>query len=653
MPKVQGRHWLTQQEAGEIFVEWPHLTNDPHIGYAMARMSTTESHHFQAEIQQLLDIVIHSLYTDKEIFVRELISNAADACEKLRFRQTSGTPILQPDLPPSIAITTDDKASIITIADSGIGMTHGELVENLGTIAHSGTKAFLKQLAEEKKPDVGLIGQFGVGFYSAFMVAKRVTVLSRSAMPDEQGWQWVSEGGGGYQLEPVADLARGTKVILELKDDAKDFAQEATVERIIKRYSSFVPFPIELNGKRLNTVQAIWARNKSEIKEEEYNEFYTFVGHDHDLPQYRLHFSADAPLSIQALLYVPKRNFESMGMGRMDSEVNLYCRKVLIQSHAKGLFPDWLRFLKGVVDSEDLPLNISRETMQDTSLMQKLNRVLTGRILKFLDEQADKDAGAYETFYTEYQRFLKEGIVTDFSHRDSLGKLLRYESSSLDKGKLTSLADYVKRMPSDQKEIYCLLAPNRAAAESNPYFEVFRQRKFEVLFLYDPWDEFVIENLQNFETKSLRLAEKADLDLGESATKEGALPEEKAKPLAQWFKETLGDKVGEVRLSQRLVESPAVVVDPDKFMTASMRRIMKAMKKESEEAAPVKYDLEINPAHPIVTRLEVIRQKDSALAATVAEQILDNARVAAGLLEDPRMMLNRLNQLLEKVLAKD
>ena len=614
-------------------------------------MSKPETHHFQAEIQQLLNIVIHSLYTDKEIFVRELISNATDACEKLRFNQSSGKAVHESDVAPKIAVSTDDKAGTITITDTGLGMTHGELVENLGTIAHSGTKAFLSQLAEAKKPDVGLIGQFGVGFYSAFMVAKRVTVLSRSFLPEESGWQWISEGGGGYELAPAADLPRGTKITLELKDDAKEFAQESAVERIIKRYSSFVPFPIELNTKRLNTVQAIWARNKNEIKEEEYNEFYTFVGHDHEKPAFRLHYSADAPLAIQAVLFVPQRNFESMGMGRMDSEVNLYCRKVLIQAKAKGLFPDWLRFLKGVVDSEDLPLNISRETMQDTSLMQKLNTVLTGRFLKFLNEQSEKEVEAYEKFYAEYQRFLKEGVVTDFAHKEGLGKLLRFESSAMDAGKLTSLADYVKRLPSDQKEIYCLLAANRAAAESSPYFEVFRERKWEVLFLYDPWDEFVMEHLGAFDGKPLKLAEKTELNVGE-AKQAGALPEDAAKSLTQWLKETLGDKVGEVRVSQRLVESPAVVVDADKFMTASMRRIMKAVKRDGEDPSPTKLDLEINAAHPIMSRLDAMRQKDAPLATSVAEQILDNARVAAGLLEDPRKMLTRLNQLLETVLTK-
>ena len=612
-------------------------------------MNTTEKHHFQAEIQQLLDIVIHSLYTDKEIFVRELISNGADACEKLRFTQASGAAIHQPDVAAGIALTTDEAAGTITFIDTGIGMTHGELVENLGTIAHSGTKAFLKQLAEDKKPDAKLIGQFGVGFYSAFMAAKRVTVFSRSLAVEEQGWQWISEGTGGYEIAPAADLPRGTKIVLELKDDAKEFAQKDTIERIIKRYSSFVPFPIELNGSRVNTVQALWTRSKSEIKEEEYNEFYQFIGHDHEKPLLRLHFTADAPLAIQSLLFVPARNFETMGMGRMESEVNLYCKKVLIQAKAKHLFPEWLRFLKGVVDSEDLPLNISRETMQDSALMQKLNKVLTTRFLKFLDEQAEKDPATYEKFYAEYQRFLKEGVVTDFTHKEAVGKLLRYESSLLEKGKLTSLAEYVKRMGSEQKEIYCLMAPSREAAESSPYYEVFRERKFEVLFLYDAWDEFVMEHLHTFEGKPLKAAEKAELNLTDPK-KDGALSEEAAKALAQWLKESLGDKVGEVRVSQRLVDSPAVVVDADKFMTSSMRRMLKAMKKDDQELGPEKQDFEINPAHPIISRLHQMRQKDAAFAGQVAEQILDNARVAAGVLEDPRTMLKRLNQLLEKVL---
>ena len=614
-------------------------------------MSTTEKHHFQAEIQQLLDIVIHSLYTDKEIFVRELISNAADACEKLRFQQSSGTSVHQPDVAPLISIAADEKESTITITDSGVGMTHGEMVENLGTIAHSGTKAFLKQLAEDKKPDAKLIGQFGVGFYSAFMAAKKVTVFSRSALADEAGWRWTSEGMGGYEIEPAADLPRGTKIVLELKDDAKEFAETSTLERIIKRYSSFVPFPIELDGNRLNNVQAIWARSKNEIKDEEYNEFYRFIGHDQDEPLLRLHFSADAPLAIQTLLFVPKRNMETMGMTRVESEVNLYCRKVLIQAKAKGLLPEWLRFLRGVVDSEDIPLNISRETMQDTSLIQKLNKVISSRFLKFLDELSEKDAAAYEKFYDEYNRYLKEGIASDFTHREAIGKLLRYESSATEKGKRTSLADYVKRMGPEQKEIYFLLAPNREAAEASPYYEVFQARKYEVLFLFDAWDEFVMDHLHDFEGKDVRAAEKADINLADTEKKEGALTDDEAKDLATWMKTILGDRVGEVRSSQRLVESPAVLMDSDKYMTASMRRMLKAMKREDDSQMQFKHDLELNPRHGLITRLHHMRQTDATLAGKVAEQVLDNARVSAGLLDDPRVMLKRMNELLEQVLT--
>ena len=614
-------------------------------------MSTIEKHHFQAEIQQLLDIVIHSIYTDREIFIRELVSNAADACEKLRFLQSSGTAVFQPETAQSITIKADEAAGTVTITDTGLGMTHADLIENLGTIAHSGTKAFLKQLAENQKPDTRLIGQFGVGFYSAFMVATKVTVLSRSHLPEETGWRWTSENAGGYEIEPAADLPRGTRIILQLKDDAKDFTKEDTLKRVVQKYSSFIQFPIELNGNRLNTIQAIWSRSKNEVTDAEYNTFYQYVAHDHEDPLLRLHFSADAPLAIQALLFVPQHNWENMGMGRMEAGVNLYCKKVLIQDKAKDLFPEWLRCLRGVVDSEDLPLSISREAMQDSALLQKLRQVLTGRFLKFLDETAGKDAATYEKFYAEYGRCLKEGVATDFAHRDALGKLLRFESSTQEKGKLTSLADYVKRMPADQKEIYFLQAPNRETAEASPYFEVFQSRGFEALFLYDPWDEFVMEHLRQFDQKPLRAAEKADLDIAPPATSDEALSDAAAESLAQWLKGKLGDNVGAVRVSKRLVNSPAVVLEANRELTSSMKRMLKSMKKDQSGLPEDKEDLELNPRHPVIIRLEKMRQTDEALAAKVAEQVHDNARVAAGLLEDPRAMLKRLNELLEQVLA--
>ena len=614
-------------------------------------MSNTEKHHFQAEIQQLLDIVIHSLYTDREVFVRELVSNAADACEKLRFLQSSGQAVFQPDIAQTIAVKTDAAAGTVTISDTGLGMTKTDLVENLGTIAHSGTKAFLKQLAESQKPDARLIGQFGVGFYSAFMVASKVTVLSRSHLPEETGWRWSSENAGGYEIEPAADLPRGTQIILQLKDDAKDFTNEDTLKRILQRYSSFVQFPIELNGKHLNTIQALWTRSKSEITDAEYNAFYQYVGHDHEDPLLRLHFNTDAPLAIQSVLFVPQHNVENLGLGRMEAGVNLYCKKVLIQDRAKGLFPEWLRFLRGVVDSEDLPLNISRETMQDTSLLQKLNKVLTTRFLKFLEETADKDPALYEKFYAEFARCLKEGVASDYTHREALGRLLRYESSTTEKGKLTSLADYVKRMGSEQKEIFYLLAPNRETAESSPYYEVFKSRGCEVLFLQDPWDEFVMEHLHEFEQKPLRAAEKADLDINPPPAADGALSDADATALAVWVKEKLGDRVGAVRVSKRLVNSPAVVLESDRHLTSSMKRILKSLQKDKDALPDSKQDLEINPRHTVMVRLNQMRQTDEPLAAKVAEQVYDNARVAAGLLDDPRLMLQRLNELLEQVLT--
>lgn len=612
-------------------------------------MSTIEKHEFQAEIAQLLDIVIHSLYTDKEIFVRELISNAADATEKLKFLQTSGTEVYQADAPLTIAVATDEAAKTITFTDAGLGMTHGELIDNLGTIAHSGSKAFLQQLKASQsnsEANANLIGQFGVGFYAAFMVADKVTVYSRSYQPGESGWKWESDGKTSYEIEPAADLPRGTKIVLHLREE--EFAKEGRVEEIIKRYSNFVQFPIELNTKAVNTVQAIWTRSKNEVSEEEYTKFYEYIGHDTEAPLYRFHFNADAPLSIRSLLFVPSRSMEQFGMTRSESEVHLYCRKVLIESKAKGLFPEWLRFLRGVVDSEDLPLNISRESMQDTALLQKLNKVLTGRFIKFLDEEAKADSEKYDKFFAEHGHCLKEGVAVDFEHRAALAKLLRFESSFTEKGKTTSLADYISRMPEGQTEIYFITAPNREGAEASPYFEVFKEKSYEALFLYDPRDEIVMDHLREFDGKQIRPAEKAELSLEQPAS---ALSDEEVKTLTEFIKGALGDRVNEVRASKRLVGSPAIAVESDKFMTSSMRRMLKAMNRDGQgfESKP---DLEINPAHGMITRLAAFSQSDAALASKVAEQVFDNARVAAGLLEDPREMLNRMNELLEQLITK-
>ena len=616
-------------------------------------MTTTapEKHEFQAEIAQLLDLVVHSLYTDKEIFVRELISNAADASEKLRFLKTSGTEVADADAPLRITISTDETAKTITFTDAGLGMTHDELIENLGTIAHSGSKAFLQQLkskAQDGKVDASLIGQFGVGFYSAFMVGDKVTVYSRSHREGESGWIWTSDGKTGYEIEPASDLARGTKVVVHLNET--EFAQEWRIESIIKRYSNFVQFPIELNGKEVNTVQPLWTRNKSDVKPEEYDEFYKYLGHDSAAPLYRLHFSADAPLAIQSLLFVPPKSSELATMTRdTEHHVDLYCKKVLIQAQAKGLFPDWMRFIRGVVDSEDLPLNISRETMQDSALVAKLREVLVKRFIKFLEEEAKADAEKYAGFFREHGHCLKEGVTSDYSHRDALAKLLRFESSATEAGKLTSLAEYVSRMPGEQSEIYYLAAGSRESAEASPYFEVFREKRWEVLFLSDARDEFMLDHLREFDGKKLANADRAEVKHDKTAT---GLDAATGEALAAFVKETIGDRVGAVRVSQRLVGSPAVAVSTDNEMSINMRRVLRSMGRDQELPPEPKPDLEINPDHALIVSLEKMRHTDAALATQVAEQVLDQALVSAGLLEDPRTMLGRMTALLEKLLTK-
>ena len=603
---------------------------------------------FQAEIKQLLDIVIHSLYTEKEIFVRELVSNASDALEKLRHTQITEQDIFDDKAELEISLTTDDKAKTLTIQDYGIGMTRDELVKNLGTIAHSGSKQFLKALGEDGAKNSNLIGQFGVGFYSAFMVAKSVKVYSKSWRATEPGHVWSSDGSGSYEVEEVADLRRGSKIVIELKDDCGDYSADWKIKEILERYSAFVSFPIKLNDKHINTVQALWLRSKNEIKDEEYTEFYKFQAHAHDEPRLRLHFSADAPLAINALLFVPKDNTEKFGMSRLEASVSLYCRKVLIDAKPKDLLPEWLRFMKGVIDSEDLPLNISRETMQDRSLIEKLNKVVTKRFLKFLSEEAEARPDTYNEFYAEFGIFLKEGAAMDYTHKEQLTKLLRFESSLTDKGKTTSLADYVTRMGAEQKEIYYLVGPNRAALEAGPYLEGFKARNLEVVFCYEAVDEYVMSNVREFDGKKLTAADHADVKLSDLPKPEGALSEDDTKKLTAWLKETLGARVEEVKASDRLVDSPALAVNADKFMSPQMRRMMKAMKKDGADE-PVKVTLEINPRSVVMKRLFETHTTSPDKAKLVAEQILDNSLISAGLLDDATPMVARLYKLLESV----
>ena len=613
----------------------------------------SETHQFQAEVQRVLDIVINSLYTDKEIFVRELVSNASDALEKLRHTQITEKEIHDDNLSLEINLTTDDKASTLTIQDFGIGMNREELVENLGTIAHSGSKKFLEAMKEGDAAKDNLIGQFGVGFYSTFMAAEKVQVYTHSWDPAESGLVWESEGAGSYTIEEAEGQRRGTKIVVHLKEECKEFATEERIKHIIKQYSNFVQFPININGERVNTVEAIWLRNKSEISEEEYTEFYKFQANAYDEPLLRMHFNADAPISINSLLFVPKENTERFGFGKMDPSVALHCRKVLIDAEPKGLLPDWLRFLKGVVDSADLPLNISRESMQDSALVQKLNTLITKRFIKLLQDTAKKKPDTYNSFWETFGLFIKEGIHLDFNNRDKLSGLLRFESSYTEAGKLTSLTEYVSRMPEDQDKVYYLFGQNRASIEAGPFLEAFKARNIEVIYAFEEADEIILRDVGTFEEKKLISgdSDEVTLDKLDKPDNEEQLDEDTTKALCEWLKEKLAQKVTSVESSDLLIGSPACILNADKSMTANMRRMMQAMNKDGEEALPalppVKF--QINPGHRLILNLESLRANNEELATLVAEQIFDNALATGDMLEDPREMVSRSYQILEMV----
>lgn len=615
----------------------------------------TTTHEFQAETRKLLDIVIHSLYTERDVFIRELISNAADALEKFRHESITASDLFDAHVPLEINVSLDDKKHTLTITDTGIGMNRNELESNLGTIAHSGSNTFLAQLAEAAKKDVSLIGQFGVGFYSAFMAGGRVVVQSRS-WDGSEGHEWASDGAGTFTITEKPGLHRGTRIIIELKEDAHDYAQKWKVESIIKQYSAFVPFPIKLEGETVNTVQALWTRSKSEITDQEYTDFYKFIGNAIDEPMYRLHFSADAPLAINALLFVPKENLEIFGFGRMDSGVNLYCQRILIDQHSENILPEWLRFVKGVVDSEDLPLNISRQALQDNALVSKLRRVITKRFLKYLEEEAARDGEAYLQFWKTFGMYLKEGVTSSYEYQKDLGKLLRFESSKSEPGKPVGLADYLLRMSQDQQEIYYINGSSRAAIEAGPYVEMFRKKDIEIIYTMEPIDDFVLSHLGEFEGKKLVSADRADISipgsLEEKTAAEGqdaGLDSERAEGLVTWMKATLADSVQDVIVSKRLVDAPAMIVNPDGHMTSSMQRVLAASRFEKGLGLDSsKKNLEININNPLIKRLEELRQMEEEFAVEVARQIYDNAMIQAGLIVDPLVMVERNYKILQR-----
>ena len=610
---------------------------------------TAEKQEFRAEIQQLLDLVVHSLYTDREIFLRELISNASDAMEKLRHVEATEKEVHDAGLPLQIEITADKEAGTLTIQDHGIGMTREELVENLGTIAHSGTKAFLQAMKESGQSPQGMIGQFGVGFYSAFMVADEVKVFTRSWRKDGEGLVWTSDGRSGYEIEPAEGVARGVKIVLKLKDDEKEYAEEFRIKHLVETYSNFVGFPVLVDGKRVNEVEALWLKNKSEISDEDYKAFYQFQAKAFDEPQYRLHFSADAPLEINALVFVPSENPERMGFGKTDPGVALYCKKVLIDAEPKGLLPDWLRFLRGVIDSADLPLNISRETMQDSALVRKIGTVITKRVLKMFEKEAEGEPEKWQAFCRKFDRYLKEGVATDFTHREALAKLLRFESSMTEAGKTTGFADYLTRAKDGQDKIYYLVGASREQLEASPYLEGFRARGLEVVFFTDPVDEYVVDSLSEFEGKRLVSISRGGVELEDAEVEGEALGEEATGVLCDFLKAELDGRVTKVSASKRLVDSPVVALVPEDGMSPQMRAMMRAMDENFKDE--MKVELELNPRHPLVRKLSETREANPELAKLVAGQLLDNALMAAGLLDDARETVKRMNALMEKALG--
>jgi molecular chaperone HtpG len=560
------------------------------------------------------------------------------------------------DAPLEIRIDTDTENHTFTVTDTGIGMTREELETNLGTIAKSGTREFLENLQDKSQLTTELIGKFGVGFYSAFMVADEVRVRTRSVRPEARGYEWVSDGSGTYTITEMDGIPRGASVVVKLREDAREYENADTVKNTVRKYSNFVPFPIQVSGERVNTIQAIWTKSPSEVSDAEYNEFFKYISNQTENPLYRLHISSDAPMQFSAILYVPETNLERFGFFRQKPQVDLYSRKVLIVQHAEELMPEYLRFIHGVVDSADLPLNISRETLQDNLVFRKLKRFLTRRIIRFFADEAKRDPKQYTAFWNTFGLYIKEGSVSDYENRAEIASLLRFRSSAAEPEELVSLDTYATRMREGQNTIYYLSGRTREEIDRGPYISSFRKRGIEVLYLLDPIDDFVMTSLGEYQGKKLVSADSADIELPaapEEEKKEPPVPEKEMKNFLEWMKDTLGGAVTEVRSSKRDIDRPAIIVNPEEGMTTTMRRVLKASGQEyGSETAKI---LEVNPSHPLIVQIEKLREgkADKGFLQECVRQIYDNALSEAGLLEDPRNMVERVYALMERALRAE
>jgi HSP90 family molecular chaperone len=605
---------------------------------------------FRAEVQQVLQILAHSLYSDREIFLRELISNASDAIHRLQFHMLTDSDVLDAEAEPEIRISVDEEQHTISISDNGIGMTRPEMVEHLGTIAQSSARVLLQSLEAGQRGNI--IGQFGVGFYSVFTVADEVTVVSRSARKDAEAALWRSTGGATFEVGTAERAARGTTVTLKLKEDAREFASTWRLEQIVKKHSEFVAFPIFMGDRQINAQTAIWRRQPREVTQDDYNAFYRQLTYDFEPPLTQLHLSTDAPIDLHALLFVPARRERGLIEQRVEGKIKLYSRKILIQEEAKELLPNHFRFVEGVVDSEDLPLNVSRETVQNSPAMQKIRKTLAGRMLKELNELSEKDAPKYATFWREFGPFIKEGIAVDAASRDDLTKLLRFHSSTQG-DELITLDSYVERMGEEQEEIYYLLAENMEAARQSPHLEPLAARGLEALLLTDVIDGFMLNGLSEYKGKKLRAVDDADLVLpGDDAAGDELVSGEQFDALALKAKQVLGERITEVRASKVLRDSPARLVVPDDDAGRNMQRINKLLGRAGE--APKKI-FELNKRHPLVAGLARMAQErpDDALLEAAIEQLYDSGLLLEGLHPNPASMVGRMQQILAAAVQRD
>ena len=617
---------------------------------------------FKAETRQILDILIHSLYTEREIFLRELISNASDALTRLEFEMLTNREVLDAEAEPGIWLSADPEQRTLTLRDNGIGMTAEELTRNLGTIAHSGARAFLQaagsmaQSQEEgEAPKARLsdiIGQFGVGFYSVFMVAEQVRVTSRSYRLEDQAAVWTCDGGDTFTVEPAEKSDRGTVIEIKLKEDAAEFAQQHRLSEIIRRHSDFVPYPIHLGseGEQANHRTALWRQSPRQVEKKDYHEFYRQLTLDFEEPLSYTHVAADAPVQVYALLYLPSRPERSMFSPRKQDGLKLYARKVLIQEYSKDLLPEYLGFLQGVVDSEDLPLNVSRESVQSNRLMGQLKKLVTSKAMDMLKKLASDEPETYAKFWAAGGRMLKQGVAIEQNNPEALHPLLRFHTTA-HPGEWRSLEEYVAAMLPGQTHIYYILGDDDRSAMVSPHLDAVRKYGYEVLLMTDPLDAFMLTRLRDFDGKPLANVAQADLKLPE---KSGETPEaaEPAVPAEDWvalierFKVQLGERVEGVRMTDRLHESPARLVDPEGAAGSEMQRVYKLL--HEDFVAPKKV-LELNPRHPILHKLNALSAEDERSVMAI-DQLYENALLIEGLLPDPASMIGRIHKLIEKAL---